>query len=100
MDLPVCLVSDCFSLLGRAYGAWQKVQAVVSAVAHRKPPRKNQLKHASTVRKPARKGATGEGGKEGDKRKEREESESRRRGKKVNHNRAGLVSFGVFAFSG
>lgn len=64
------------------------------------PPEKKQLKHASTVRKAARKGARGEGGKEGDKSNERRGEGEQKEGKKVNHNRSGLVSFGVFAFSG
>lgn len=101
MDLPVCLVSDCFSLLARAYGARQKVrQSCPLWPTETPPPRKNQLKHASTVRKPARKGATGEGGKEGDKRNKRRGEGEQKEGKKVNHNRSRLVALGVFAFSG
>lgn len=74
MDLPVTvfLYSAGPTVLGKRYR-----QSCPLWPTETRPPEKTQLKHASTVRK----------------------SESRRR-EKVNHNGSGLVSFGVFAFSG
>ena len=62
---PLCIASESFfSLLCRAYGAWQKVQAVMSTVAH--PKKKKNYSNRITP-----KGSWG--GKEGDKRKRQRE---------------------------
>lgn len=77
--LSFCLASKCFfSLLCRAYaGAWQKVKAVMSTVAHQN----TQHKHATTRAKPPKRAQGRRGGMSDTKEKAKRKRERKAKGK-------------------